>query len=183
MSDTKKLIIGGGDFSLVVGAVAAPSAETNYDAATAAFGNISTVAFNSESTLVEHMGSYQGVKIRDDVFITSIKNGFKLTCEEFDANAMRGLFFADAGVDDTDPNFLKYVPMSAANSMRGYGRLRIYDGRDSTGVPVIKWVDFSCVCKISSQPSFDGENYGSYEMDVHVLSDLGNVIVKKIPAP
>lgn len=179
-NNTQKMIIGNGNFSLIVGATAKAAAETEYDAATAAFGNISSIAFNNESTMVEHMGSYNGVKIRDDVFLTSIKNGFKLTCEEFDQFAMRGLFFAAEGVADTDPDFLKYVPMSAANSLRGYARLQIYDGRDSTGVPVIKWVDFSCLCKISSQPTFDGENYASYEMDVQVLADLGEVIVKKI---
>lgn len=181
-NDTDKLIIGGGDFALIVGATEAPADETGYDAATAAFGNIKSIAPIVESAQKEHIGSYNGVKIRDDIFITELKNGFKLNCDEFDEFALRMMFFAGAGVDDTDPNYTKYIPATGANTLKGYGRLRVYDGRDNAN-PRIKWVHFACIVRMSSPPTFDGDDYSSYEVEVQLLADVGEVIVKKVPAP
>jgi hypothetical protein len=182
MNDTDKLIIGNGDFALIVGATEAPADETGYDVAGAAFGNIKSISPIVESEQKEHMGSYNGVKVRDDIFITGLKNGFKLTCDEFDAFALRMMFFAGAGVDDTDTDFTKYIPATGSNALKGYGRLQIYDGRDNA-VPRIKYVHFSCLVRMSSPPTFDGDDYSSYEVEVQVLSDVGEVIVKKVPAP
>ena len=181
-NDTKKLIIGCGDFALIVDATAAPGAEAAYDAYAAQFGNINSIAPIRESTKVEHMGSYNGVKIRDDIHITSLKNGFKIEGDEMREMMYRAMYFAGAGVDHTDPAFTAYTPQTQAIPLKGYGRLRIFDGRTQDGVPRIKWLDFACIVEMTSPPTFDGETYSKYEAEVTILSDVGTVIVKKTTA-
>lgn len=178
-NDTKKLLIGGGDFSLIVGATEKPAAEADYDAAAAQFGNINTITPIREATKVEHMGSYNGKKVLDDIFVTMLKSGFKINGDEFGEMMYRLLYFAGAGVDHTDPDFTAYTPQVDAIPLKGYGRMRVYDGRDTDGVPRIKWVDFACIVEMTTPPTFDGEKYSGWEADVHVLTDVGTVIVKK----
>lgn len=176
-NDTSKLIVGGGELSLVLGTDTVPVDDAAYDAGID-FGNITTLAPSNESTGVEHMGMYKGVKVRDDYYITAIKQGFKVTCDEFNEIAHRAMFFGAAGVvDGTDDSFTNYTPLTGANSLKGYARLRIYDGRDNAN-PVIEWKDFTCVVKMSSPPSYDGENYSSYELEVLVLGVVGTAKVK-----
>lgn len=180
-NDTDRLIIGGGELAVVLDLSAVPADDAAYDAGVV-FGNIVSVATTNEESMVEHMGNYKGVKVRDDIFVTSLKKGFKLICDEFDELAYRALFSATAGVDNTDTDYTDYTPMTGANSLRGYARLRIYDGRSNT-VPRIEWKDFTCLIKLSSPPTFDGENYSSYELDVTLLAAVGKVKVLKVPAP
>lgn len=180
-NDTDKLIIGGGELAVVFDLSAVPADDAAYDAGSV-FGNIVNVASIHEESKVEHMGNYKGVKIRDDIFITSLKKGFKLTCDEFDEIAMRALFSANAGVDNTDPNYTDYIPLTGANTLKGYARLRIFDGRDNAA-PRIEWKDFTCLISLTSPPTFDGENYSSFELEVTLLSVVGKVKVKKVPAP
>lgn len=178
MNDPKKTILGTGDFALIIGASAAPADEDDYDLAANDFGNVSNVALSNESTLVEHMGSYKGLKIRDDAVITGLKNGFTLTVDEFSEQAFRGMFLAGAGVDDSDDStYTKYIPVSAANTLKGYGRLRIHKAGESE--PRIIWKNFECIVRASSMPNFDGDNHASLELEVTVLADLGEVLVKK----
>jgi hypothetical protein len=178
-NDTKKLIIGCGDFSLIIGAVAAAAAEALYDADSAQFGNINSITPIREATKVEHMGSYNGVKIRDDIHVTALKSGFKISGDEMREMMYRAMYFAGAGVDHTDPAFTVYTPQTQAIPLKGYGRLRIYDGRTQDGVPRIKWIDFACIVEMTTPPTFDGETYSNYEAEVHILSDVGQVIVRK----
>ncbi len=177
-NDTKKTILGTGDFALIIGAAAAPADEATYDLAANDFGNVSKVEFANESNLVEHMGCYKGLKIRDDATITELKHGFKMTCDEFTEQGFRGMFLAGAGADDaTDPTYTKYLPISAANTLKGYGRLRIHKAGEAD--PRIIWKNFECIVRVSTMPNFDGSTHASFDVEVNVLADLGEVLVKK----
>jgi hypothetical protein len=179
-NDPNKKIIGGGELVLVLGDTV-PADDDAYDLGID-FGTINSMSPLNESTTAESMSLYKGIKVRDDIFFTAIKSGFKVTCEEFTDAAHRALNFSAAAVDDTDTDYSIYTPITGANSLKGYGRLRIYDGRDNTN-PRIEWRDFKCVIKMSSQPTFDGESYSSYELELQILSDVGTVKVKKVPTP
>jgi len=176
-NDTSKLIIGSGELAVVLDLAAVPVDDAAYDAGVV-LGNIVSLSPSDESETKEHMGMYKGVKVRDDIFITGLKKGFKLTCDEFDEIGFRAFYSAAAGVDATDTDYTKYIPLTGANTLRGYARMRIYDGRYNTN-PVIEWRDFTCLIRMSSPPTFDGENYSSYELDVTLLSVVGTVTVKK----
>ncbi len=177
-NDTKRTLLGTGDFALIIGAAAAPADEATYDLAANDFGNVSKVELTNESTLVEHMGAYKGFIIRDDADSTEIKNGFKMSCDEFTEPAFRGIFMAGAGADDPDDaTYTRYLPVSAANTLKGYGRLRIFKGGDAN--PRLIWKNFECLVRVTTMPSFDGKTHASFDAEVIILADLGEVLWKK----
>ena len=84
MSNANLLLIGGGEFSLITGATAAPASETDYDAGAALFGNVESVSIQNQAETKEHFGTYRGVRILDRVHITQLRLGYTLQLEEVD---------------------------------------------------------------------------------------------------
>ena len=177
--NTSRIFSGAGDFAMIIGSTAAPTDETDYDLAENSFGNVAAIDPANESEAQEIFGSYNGVLILDEILNTSHKIKFKLTCDEVGHQAIRAMFGADEGTANTDVEFMDYTPLTGANSMTGFARLRIYDAKDNTD-PRVEWKNFKCHVKLSSQPKFDGK-YNTFEYEVTVLGNVGTVTVKKDP--
>ena len=103
------ILVGTGEFSFCDGAttVAQASAKGFLD-----FGNITAFGLTSATDKQEHEGSYRGLKTIDKTFVTKTQIGYKLTCDEWEANKLQFLFFGTRGdattqaaleADDADP--------------------------------------------------------------------------------
>lgn len=92
------LLIGTGEFSFSENAISVA------DAAVRGYrdlGNVKAFSLQPESTPLEHLGSYRGVKRVDKRKVTQIKHGYLLTLDEFrDINLLMA-FYGEAGAGFT----------------------------------------------------------------------------------
>lgn len=176
----KNLLKATGDFSLILDAAVAPTLQSEYDAATADFGQIKSLSIINSAERKEHFGNANGVLVRDAIHFTKHILGYKLTCEEFDPSVIRALFFAGApGADATIDTqaYQPFTPLSAPQMLKGFARLRLWD-HQSTTKPRLIHTDFSCQVVLASQPDF-GEDWASVDLEVLITSTLGIVNLRK----
>ncbi len=172
-------LIGTADFSLITGATEAPAQESDYDQASAMFGNIDSVGVQNSSETREHFGSYQGVKVLDDVHVTQLRLGYTLTCHEVDDRMIETMFYGQAGAPTTgDPVYSQITPIAGSQTLKGFGRLRVFDGK-SPANPRLIHKDFLCRVNLSSQPDLNDENYFSFELKVDILHIVGTVLRRR----
>jgi hypothetical protein len=178
MNDPNLTLVGTGDFSLIIGATAAPTSENDYDAASAAFGNVKEVTVLNEQEVKDHFGSYRGVRILDRSVTTQLRKGYKLKLDEFEARVVQALFHAAAGADTvTTPPYQTFTPFGQPQSLQGFGRLRLWDTLDQLN-PRLVHKDFLCIVRFEGDFSL-GEDFTEYELKVDVLSPVGTVYLRK----
>ncbi len=178
MNNPNLTLAGTGDFSLILGATAAPVSEDDYDAAAAAFGNLKEVVVVNDQEVKDHFGTYRGVRILDHSVTTQLRKGYKLKFDEFEERAVRSLFYAEKGEPTiTTPVYDTFVPFTAPQSLRGFGRVRLWD-TSSQENPRMYHKDFLCVARFEGDFTL-GEDYSEYELRVEVLSPVGTVYLRQ----
>lgn len=178
MNNPNLTLVGTGDFSLIIGANAAPASEADYDASAASFGNIKEVTILNEQEVKDHFGSYRGVRILDRSVTTQLRKGYKLKLDEFDHRAIQALFYAVAGADTvTAPAYQTFTPFGQPQSLQGYARVRMWDTIDQVN-PRFIHKDFSCIVRFEGDLTL-GEDFSEYELKVDVLSPVGTVYLRK----
>ena len=85
------LLIGTGEFSFALGATTPAQAAA---LGMRDFGNIKAFQVDAGGDDKEHYGSYRGTTRRDDLRKQKLKIGYKLTCDEWNANTLKYMFFA-----------------------------------------------------------------------------------------
>jgi len=183
MPDPTKLIIGGGEFSLVESPQGTVPADAEYDAPENSFGNIRAITFNNETELKEHFGTYKNLRVLDDAFATMLKLGYTLGMDEVTDKVLRVWYLGGPvkPVADFDAGYdaVEVVPLGSPQFLRGWGCLRIYD-QMSDSVPRIVHKDFFCLVRLNSQPQL-AEEYLEYEFSITVLSPRGRVQHRNSP--
>lgn len=178
MNKPNLTLVGTGDFSLIIGATAAPVNENEYDATPAAFGNVKEVTILNEREVKEHFGSYRGIRILDHSVTTQLRKGYKLKLDEFEKRTIQALFSASQGADTaTEPAYETFTPFGQPQSLQGFGRLRMWDTLSQTN-PRLMHKDFFCIVRFEGDFSL-GEDFSEYELKVDVLSPVGTVYLRK----
>lgn len=178
MNNPNLTLVGTGDFSLIIGATAAPANESDYDAAAATFGNVKEVTVMNEQEVKDHFGSYRGIRILDRSVTTQLRKGYKLKLDEFEKRAVMALFYASQGADTgTTPDYETFTPFSQPQSLQGFARIRMWDNQSQTD-PRFMHKDFLCIVRFEGDFSL-GEDFSEYELKVDVLSPLGTVYLRK----
>lgn len=178
MNNPNLTLVGTGDFSLIIGATAAPANESDYDATTAAFGNVKEVTVMNEQEVKDHFGSYRGVRILDRSVTTQLRKGYKLKLDEVEKRAIMALFYASQGSDtETSPDYETFIPFAQPQSLRGFGRIRLWDTQSQTN-PRFIHKDFHCVVRFEGDLML-GEDMTDFELKVDVLSPVGTVYLRK----
>lgn len=179
MSNSPFLTLAGtGDLALIPDTKTPPSAETEYDAASAAFGNIKELTILNETEIKKHFGSYRGVRILDHSVTTQISKGYKLKCDEVDAKAIKALYFASQETDITTPApYEVFTPFGLLKGLRGMFRVRLWDAFDRE-YPVLVHKDFYGVLHMEGDLTL-GEDFSEYEFRLDVLDPVGTVLLKK----
>lgn len=178
MNNPHLTLAGTGDFSLILGATAVPSAEADYDATTAMFGNLKEVTILNEHEVKEHFGSYRGVRILDRVATTQVRKGYKLKLDEVEARALMSLFYASQGVNTGGaPDYETFVPFGAPQLLRGMGRIRLWDTQSETD-PRLIHKDFYAVVRFEGDLTL-GDDFAEYELRVDLLSPVGTVYLRQ----
>lgn len=178
MNNPNLTLVGTGDFSLIIGAAAAPANESDYDAAAATFGNVKEVTVMNEQEVKDHFGSYRGIRILDRSVTTQLRKGYKLKLDEFEKRAVMALFYASQGADTgTNPDYETFTPFGQPQSLQGFARIRMWDNQSQTD-PRFMHKDFLCIVRFEGDFSL-GEDFSEYELKVDVLSPLGTVYLRK----
>lgn len=178
MNSPHLTLTGTGDFSLLIGASAAPASESAYDASTALFGNVREVTILNEQEVKEHFGSYRGVRVLDRTVTTQLRKGYKLKLDEVDRRAVIALFYASQGADiGTAPAYETFTPFAQPQSLQGFARLRIWDDQSQVN-PRLIHKDFRAVVRFEGDLSLV-DTFVEYELKVDVLSPVGTVYLRK----
>jgi hypothetical protein len=178
MNNPNLTLVGTGDFSLIIGATAAPANESDYDATTAAFGNVKEVTVMNEQEVKDHFGSYRGIRILDRSITTQLRKGYKLKLDEFERRVVMALFYASQGADtSTNPAYETFIPFGQPQSLQGFGRIRMWDNLSQSN-PRFIHKDFLCVVRFEGDFSL-GEDFSEYELKVDILSPVGTVFLRK----
>lgn len=178
MNNPNLTLVGTGDFSLIIGATTAPANESEYDAASAAFGNVKEATVMNEQEVKDHFGSYRGIRILDRSVTTQLRKGYKIKLDEFEKRTVQALFYANQGADTgTNPDYQTFTPFGQPQSLQGFGRLRMWDTRSQTN-PRFMHKDFFCIVRFEGDFSL-GEDFSEYELKVDVLSPVGTVYLRK----
>lgn len=181
MNNPNLTLVGTGDFSLIIGATAAPVNESEYDKTSwqpNMLGNVKEVTVLNEQEVKDHFGSYRGIRILDRSVTTQLRKGYKLKLDEFDHRAIQTLFYANAGADTaTTPAYQTFTPFGQPQSLQGFGRLRLWDTRSQVN-PRFIHKDFLCIVRFEGDFSL-GEDFSEYELKVDVLSPVGTVYLRK----
>lgn len=178
MNNPNITLVGTGDFSLIIGATAAPTNETDYDATAATFGNVKELTVMNEQEVKDHFGSYRGIRILDRSVTTQLRKGYKLKLDEFEKRAVQALFYASQGADTTtNPAYQTFTPFGQPQSLQGFGRIRMWDTLSQIN-PRFMHKDFLCIVRFEGDFSL-GEDFTEYELKVDVLSPVGTVYLRK----
>lgn len=178
MNNPNLTLVGTGDFSLIIGATAPPGSETDYDSASAAFGNVRELTVLNEQEVKDHYGAYRGVRILDRSVTTQLRKGYKLKLDEVERRAIEALFYATKGDDTaTNPPYETFTPFTQPQSLRGFGRIRMWDNHSQTH-PRFIHKDFLCVARFEGDLTL-GDDFAEYELKVDVLSPVGTVYLRK----
>jgi hypothetical protein len=182
MNNPNLTLIGTGDFSLIIGATTAPPSESAYDKedwSPNMFGNVKELTILNEQEAKDHFGSYRGVRMLDRTVTTQLRKGYKLKLDDFDHRAMMMLFHAYQSADaGTIPQYQTFTPFGMPQSLRGFGRIRLWDPADPVN-PRFVHKNFLCVVRFEGDFSL-GEDFSEYEIKVDVLSPVGTVYLKKV---
>lgn len=178
MNNPNLTFVGTGDFSLLIGASQPPANESDYDDPSAIFGNVKEVMMLNEQEVKDHFGSYRGVRILDRSVTTQIRKGYRIKLDEVDKRTMMALFYATQGADTTtNPAYETFTPFGQPQSLRGFGRIRLWDTESSSN-PRFVHKDFACVARFEGDLSL-GEDFTDYEIKIDVLSPVGTVYLRK----
>jgi len=180
MNNPNLTLVGTGDFSLIPNTSAVPASESDYDAATALFGNVKSITILNEQEIKKHFGSYRGTRILDRVETTQTEKGYRVTLDEIDDRFIKAFFYASQGSDlGTSPDFETFTPFGAPNPLVGMGRIRMW-GPDSEVDPRFMHKDFYATVK--AEGDFElGEDFTDFQLTVYVLSPVGTVYLRKLP--
>lgn len=173
MSDTDKILIGNGELSFIIGQATVPALETEYDAAGVAQFVCRDVGFLLEQEVKKHHGIYKGIRILDDIAITQIEMGYKLTLEEVTKQALQMMMLDDGTTADegSSPDYEKLVPFSSGLALDGFARLRIWDERDQVN-PRLMHKDFKAKLILDGSPEL-GDDWFTFQANLFVLSPVG----------
>lgn len=173
MSDTDKILIGNGELSFIIGQAAVPAAETEYDAAGVAQFVCRDVGFLLEQEVKKHYGIYRGLRILDNVAITQIEMGYRLTLEEVTKAALRMMLLDDGTTADggTSPDYEQLVPFSNGAALDGFARVRIWDERDQVN-PRLMHKDFRAKLILDGNPEIN-DDWFTFQANLFVLSPVG----------
>jgi len=178
MNNPNLTLVGTGDFSLLIGATAAPANESDYDAAAAMFGNVKEVTVMNEQEVKEHFGSYRGIRILDRSVATQLRKSYKLKLDEVEKRAIMMLFYGAQGADTgTAPAYETFTPFAQPQSLQGFARLRLWDTRSQAN-PRLMHKDFFCIVRFEGDLTL-GDDFTEYEIKVDVLSPVGTVYHRK----
>ena len=179
MNNPQLTLTGTGDFSLILGATAAPPTEASYDAVAAMFGNVKEVVILNEQEVKDHFGSYRGIRMLDRSVTTQLRKGYTLKLVEVDKRAIMALFYASTTYSTTlgGTPYETFVPFGQPQSLNGFARLRLWDDT-SNSKPRLVHKDFRAIVRFESDLTL-GEDFTDYQLKVDVLSPVGLVYLRK----